>query len=79
MPETHEGLFPLSCPPFQVAQKLGGPVREQLCRSSFPHELTSILAQNPGRGGEDGLGLRAGRDEVEHGRMLTLPRAEYRH
>ena len=58
---------------------LPGAVRKLVCRSSFPHEATRP-PQHAGRHGEDGLGLRAVRDQVEHGGMLiALPGAECRH
>lgn len=63
-----------------AAQDLPGAVRKQVCRCGFPHEATRILPQHAGRHGEDGLGLRAARDQVKHGGMLiALPGAEYRH
>jgi hypothetical protein len=64
----------------RAAEDLPGDVGEQVGRSGFPHEATRILPQHTGRLGEDGLGLRAVRDEVEHRGMLTaLPGAKYRH
>jgi hypothetical protein len=59
-----------------AAQQLPREVGEQVCRSGCPDEATGILPQHTGRSGEDRLGLRAVRDEVEHGGVLTaLPGA----
>jgi hypothetical protein len=62
-----------------AAQYLAGAVGKQVLWSGFPHEPTRTLPQRLGRRREDGLGLRAVRDEVEHRGMLSpLPGAKYR-